>query len=69
MLLCWGMVKKVVIAAAGQGTRMLSLSKDKSEHLIEVNQKPFLYYLFDNLIGLYSKVSESEAIHPGTSFR
>jgi choline kinase len=28
------MIKKVVIAAAGQGTRMLKLSKDKSKHLI-----------------------------------
>ena len=44
------MIKKVVIAAAGQGTRMLELSKDKSKHLINVNQKPFLSYLLDNLI-------------------
>lgn len=44
------MVKKVVIAAAGQGTRMLELSKDKSKHLIEVNNKPFLAYLMDNLL-------------------
>jgi len=44
------MVKKVVIAAAGQGTRMLEFSKDKSKHLIEVNNRPFLAYLLDNLI-------------------
>ena len=44
------MVKKVVIAAAGQGTRMLSLSKDKSKHLIKVNERPFLAYLLDNLL-------------------
>jgi len=44
------MITKVVIAAAGQGTRMRELSKDKSKHLIEVNQKPFLSYLLDNLI-------------------
>jgi len=44
------MIKKVVIAAAGQGTRMKHLSKNKSKHLICVQQKPFLSYLFDNLI-------------------
>jgi NDP-sugar pyrophosphorylase family protein len=44
------MIKKVVIAAAGQGTRMLGLSKDKSKHLICVNQRPFLAYLMDNLL-------------------
>lgn len=43
------MLKKVVIAAAGQGTRMLHLSKDKPKHLIEVNGRPFLAYLLDNL--------------------
>lgn len=44
------MIKKVVIAAAGQGTRMLQLTKDKSKHLIEVNGKPFLAYVLDNLL-------------------
>ena len=43
-------IKKVVISAAGQGTRMLELSKDKSKHLIEVNQRPFLAYLLDNIL-------------------
>ena len=43
------MIKKVVIFAAGRGTRMLDLAKDKPKHLIEVNNKPFLYYLLDNL--------------------
>jgi NDP-sugar pyrophosphorylase family protein len=43
-------IKKVVIAAAGQGTRMLELSKNRSKHLIEVNNKPFLAYLMDNLL-------------------
>lgn len=43
------MVKKVVIAAAGQGTRMLHLSKDKPKHLIMVNDRPFLSYLLDSL--------------------
>jgi len=44
------MVKKVVIAAAGQGTRMLHLSEDKSKHLISVKNRPFLAYLLDNLV-------------------
>lgn len=43
------MIKKVVIAAAGQGTRMLHLSENKSKHLICVQQKPFLAYLLDQL--------------------
>ena len=43
------MITKVVIAAAGQGTRMLHLSKDKPKHLIEVNKRPFLAYVLDNL--------------------
>ena len=44
------MMKKVVIAAAGKGTRMLHLSKDKPKHLIEILNKPFLAYLLDNLL-------------------
>jgi len=44
------MIKKVVIAAAGQGTRMKELSKDKPKSLICVKQRPFLAYLLDNLI-------------------
>lgn len=43
-------IKKVVIAAAGQGIRMLHLTKNKSKHLIKVCQKPFLTYLLDNLL-------------------
>ena len=43
------MIKKVVIAAAGQGTRMLHLTKEKSKHLIKVKKRPFLAYLLDNL--------------------
>lgn len=50
MLSCLVMVKKVVIAAAGQGTRMLQLTNDKSKHLIKVNGKPFLAYVLDNLL-------------------
>ena len=44
------MVTKVVIAAAGQGTRMQNLTKDKPKHLIEINGKPFLAYVLDNLL-------------------
>ena len=43
------MIKKVVIAAAGQGTRMLHLTNHKSKHLIEVKKRPFLAYLLDNI--------------------
>jgi tRNA threonylcarbamoyl adenosine modification protein (Sua5/YciO/YrdC/YwlC family) len=42
-------IKKVVIAAAGEGTRMLHLTKNKSKHLIKVKERPFLAYLLDNL--------------------
>lgn len=44
------MIKKVVVAAAGQGTRMLHLTKYKSKHLIKVLKKPFLVYLLDNIL-------------------
>lgn len=43
------MIKKVVISAAGQGTRMLELVKNKSKHLIEVKERPFIAYLIDNI--------------------
>ncbi len=44
------MIKTVIVAAAGQGTRMLHLTKNKSKHLIKVNKKPFLAYVLDNLL-------------------
>ena len=44
------MIKKVVVSAAGQGTRMLQLSENKSKHLIDVHNRPFLAYLLDNIL-------------------
>jgi len=43
------MIRKVVVAVAGTGTRMLDLAKDKPKHLIHVLDRPFLAYLLDNL--------------------
>ena len=43
------MINKVVVAAAGKGTRMLNHSQDKPKHLIEVNNRPFIFYLLDRL--------------------
>ncbi|OIO17627.1 hypothetical protein COT27_01215 [Candidatus Kuenenbacteria bacterium CG08_land_8_20_14_0_20_37_23] len=43
------MTNKIVILAAGKGTRMLELSKDKPKHLIPVKAKPFIYYLLKNI--------------------
>ena len=43
------MITKVVVSAAGRGTRMLHLSKESPKYLIEINNKPFLYYLLNNL--------------------
>lgn len=35
--------------AAGKGTRMLELSADKPKHLIDVKDRPFLYYSLKNI--------------------
>ncbi len=43
------MIKKVLISAAGRGTRMLDLAKDRPKHLIETNGRPFLYHLLKHL--------------------
>lgn len=40
---------KAIIAAAGRGTRMRELSKDRPKHLIEVGGRPFLIYVLENL--------------------
>lgn len=43
------MIRKVVVAAAGQGTRMLRLTNNKPKTLINVRERPFLAYLLDDL--------------------
>lgn len=43
------MINKIVIPAAGKGTRMLDLAKDRPKHLISVLDKPFLYYVLKNI--------------------
>jgi dTDP-glucose pyrophosphorylase len=45
------MINKIVIPAAGKGTRMLDLAEDKPKHLIDVLNKPFLYYVLKNIQG------------------
>lgn len=40
---------KIIIAAAGRGTRMQDLTKDQPKHLIKVAGKPFLFYLLENI--------------------
>jgi len=44
------MIAKAVIAAAGRGTRMLHLTKNKPKPLINVCGKPFLSYLLDHIL-------------------
>lgn len=45
------MITKAVIFAAGRGTRMQQITKDKHpKHLIEINGRPFISYLFDSLV-------------------
>lgn len=43
------MINKIVVMAAGKGTRMLELSADKPKHLIDVKDRPFLYYSLHNI--------------------
>lgn len=41
------MIKTLVIAAAGRGTRMKHLAANRPKHLIPVCGKPFLHYVLD----------------------
>lgn len=43
---------KAVILAAGKGTRLKPLTEDKPKALVEVNGKPLIEDVFDNLISL-----------------
>lgn len=43
------MIRKAVIMAAGKGTRMLPLTKTTPKVLIEIDGRPFLYYVIENL--------------------
>lgn len=44
------MITTAVVSAAGRGTRMKELTQDRPKHLIEVNGRPFVSYLLDNLV-------------------
>ena len=44
------MINKIVVMAAGKGTRMLALSEDKPKHLIGVKDRPF-YIIFSQCQG------------------
>ena len=43
------MINKIIISAAGKGTRMGNLTKDIPKPLLIVKGKPFLYYLLENV--------------------
>ena len=44
------MVNKIVILAAGKGTRMMPMTKYIPKVLININGKPFLYYVMKNVL-------------------
>jgi len=48
-MLYYLMKKQAVILAAGKGVRMLHLTAETPKPLIVINNKPFLYYLLENL--------------------
>ncbi len=43
---------KVLILAAGYGTRLYSLVKDKPKALLEIKQKPLINYILDRIVNL-----------------
>ena len=44
------MVKKIVIMAAGKGIRMLPLTRYVPKVLVNINERPFLYYVMKNIL-------------------
>ena len=44
------MVKKIVIMAAGKGIRMLPLTRYVPKVLVNINGRPFLYYVMKNIL-------------------
>ncbi len=44
------MIKTIVIPAAGRGSRMKNLVKNKPKSLININGQPFLNYLLDRIV-------------------
>lgn len=44
------MLPKVVILAAGRGTRMGDLTESKQKTMLEINEKPLLHITFDNFV-------------------
>jgi bifunctional UDP-N-acetylglucosamine pyrophosphorylase/glucosamine-1-phosphate N-acetyltransferase len=43
------MINKIIISAAGRGTRMGDLTRDTPKPLLKVKGRPFLYYLLENI--------------------
>lgn len=43
-------IKNILIFAAGYGTRMLHITKEKPKALIEIGEKPILYYILDRIV-------------------
>lgn len=43
------MIKTIVIAAAGRGTRMKHLALDRSKHMVPVAGKPFFHYVLQSV--------------------
>jgi len=43
---------KVLILAAGYGTRLYSLIKDTPKALLEINEKPLINYILDRIVNL-----------------
>ncbi len=44
------MITDILISAGGKGTRMKHLSQNMPKHMIDVQGRPFLHYLLDNVM-------------------